>query len=73
VIPASAPINRRGRHECEICGYRYAWCFATILLKGAELKQKRWPRRARVALDCPECGHRIVVCTWVSRGVLEAA
>ena len=67
---------------CDMCGYRFmigtfmnAWAAVCFRNEGSPYGKKRvrWPARKRAGADCPECGHRQVLCTNVSRDVLEMA
>jgi DNA-directed RNA polymerase subunit RPC12/RpoP len=67
---------------CDICGYRFtagdlmaAWSIVCFRNEGSFYGKKRirWPARKRAGCICPECGHRQVLVTDVSRDLLEMA
>ena len=68
--------------RCDVCGYRFtvgtfwnAWAAVCSTNEGSVYGKKRvrWPARKRAGAVCPECNHRQVLVTNVSRDCLEMA
>lgn len=55
---------------CPVCGYRFLWCVAVLVVGSMLADTVRWPRRSHTRVCCPECQHDTWA-QWTSRSVLE--